>query len=316
MNPPTSFDTLFTRERAPYHLVVSPSGSASTFDNGAAQAPVNGISPNQDTLTQPSPNLPFNFNSVQVTTPATTSHLSIIALATPEQLQASGNTVYLQVIATIHRLEQEKAVLIGEKTVLQNAFNTVIASIGGSNNPAAAAGPAAGLVPFVILRHEDHLNVKFWNRSDYVKHANSLKGISTPHVRGSKAISAGVNTTATFLDDENGHTINGHYVSSIRSALRDVFHVLQLNNRAPKTWKRASPRDRDHIYAELERQYPILRLCENHWKIEWLVIHTYPQWYRNHVLQVQDSDEDSDDDVFFVGSAPNDDDDDTHGAIT
>ena len=47
----------------------------------------------------------------------------------------------------------------------------------------------------------------------------------------------------------------------------------------PPKWRDATLRVQDEYTAEMERRWPVLRYCENHWKVRYLATKNYPQWY-------------------------------------
>ncbi|KAI0308758.1 hypothetical protein OF83DRAFT_1089561, partial [Amylostereum chailletii] len=75
--------------------------------------------------------------------------------------------IYLQILATIAHLEQEKAILQAEKIVLQSVFDSIVATRSSS---------LVGVV-FVILYREDYPNIPHWTCKEYSAHNTSIKSI-------------------------------------------------------------------------------------------------------------------------------------------
>ncbi|ETW79937.1 hypothetical protein HETIRDRAFT_322022 [Heterobasidion irregulare TC 32-1] len=51
---------------------------------------------------------------------------------------------------------------------------------------------------------------------------------------------------------------------------------------APIKWGNASVRAHDLLVRRLHSKYPELRLCQDNWKIEYIVTNDYPKWYESH----------------------------------
>jgi hypothetical protein len=65
--------------------------------------------------------------------------------------------------------------------------------------------------------------------------------------------------------------------------LRNVWHTLLNNNRAPDTWGRAGAEVLDDVADEMARHHPILALCSNGWKVQAIATERYPSWASTHI---------------------------------
>ena len=145
-------------------------------------------------------------------------------------------------------------------------------------------------IPFadLPLNKADYPKVQFWMKGDF---CNQMQKAKEPHVpsltvctRGKSRIARGENVTSRYLEDEHGQVINGHVLMEMRALARQVFQHLHSQNLAPRTWTKASIVAHQYYRNSMNAQFPILRLCEGHWKVDKLAIDSYPGWYRNNVL--------------------------------
>src|SRR5712691_7937196 len=86
---------------------------------------------------------------------------------------------------------------------------------------------------------------------------------------------------------------------------------------APQKWSDASRSLQDEYAHDMEKKWPLLQLCDHHWKAHYLATKNYPQWYKHHHKKMGD-DKDTEQmgppqkkQKTAVDSDDNDDDDDT-----
>jgi hypothetical protein len=132
------------------------------------------------------------------------------------------------------------------------------------------------------LSHSDFPNIKFWTKKEWDNQKSRLKDASGNKGKGPESSSKGLNTTAIYLENEDGTTISGSMVGQIRSAARAVWIELFDRRKAPSSWGKASLEARNLYHSELERRWGFLRCCDNHWKADALATAHYSQWYLAH----------------------------------
>ena len=138
------------------------------------------------------------------------------------------------------------------------------------------------------LSRSDFPHIRFWTKREWDEHKSRLKDASGSKGKGSDRSSKGLNTTALYMENENGTPISGDIVSQMRAAARTVWIELFDRRKAPITWGKASLDARNMYYLELERRWGFLRCCENHWKADALATANYSQWYRAHKARMMD----------------------------
>lgn len=83
-----------------------------------------------------------------------------------------------------------------------------------------------------------------------------------------------------YIENADGTPVDGTIASTMREFARSIWRDLYLRGMAPETWGQATRQVREEFCQEMERAYPALRLCDNHWKANALATAIYSQWYR------------------------------------
>ena len=84
---------------------------------------------------------------------------------------------------------------------------------------------------------------------------------------------------SSYMEDENGEEIPKGTRDRVRKTARGLFAQLLRRNEAPITWGAAPLNVQTELVFKLEKEYPFLRLCANHWKAEKVATNSYSQWY-------------------------------------
>ena len=82
------------------------------------------------------------------------------------------------------------------------------------------------------------------------------------------------------MEDKDGNEIPGAKKKAIRQRARALFNGLLEGRVAPTTWGNVSLDAQNRLINTLETEFPILQLCENHWKSTMVATNSYSQWYR------------------------------------
>ena len=137
-------------------------------------------------------------------------------------------------------------------------------------------------LPLSPLSRADYPQVKFWTRDEWDDHKSRLKDTSGSKGKGPECSSKGSNTTALYLENEDGTPISGPTVGQMRATARTVWIELFDRKKAPSSWGKASLEARNLYHSEMEKRWGFLRCCKNHWKVDALATAHYSQWYLAH----------------------------------
>jgi hypothetical protein len=83
-----------------------------------------------------------------------------------------------------------------------------------------------------------------------------------------------------YIEHTDGKPVSGAIASNIREYARSIWRGFYDRGLAPVTWGSASRTLQDRFIQEMEKEWPVLRYCENHWKTKQLATSIYPQWYK------------------------------------
>lgn len=79
-----------------------------------------------------------------------------------------------------------------------------------------------------------------------------------------------------FLEGENGEQLNLKTISLIRDSMRLAWNNLAAQKCTPFTWRHTTASVHNFFHSYMEDKWPILRLCNNGWKLDKLASVTYP----------------------------------------
>jgi hypothetical protein len=93
---------------------------------------------------------------------------------------------------------------------------------------------------FPALNPADFPLVQFWNKSAWKKHAKSTKDTTVVNQRAAKKgntqVSESENVTMQFVEDREGHMIDGHRAGEIRKHTHSIFNDITKWMTPPATW--------------------------------------------------------------------------------
>ena len=140
--------------------------------------------------------------------------------------------------------------------------------------------------PTTPLLQLDYPLVKYWERKVWKAAAGARKDTSEVQTknstRGGTRSSQGENVMMLYIEDANGIPIDGNTASGMRDFARSIWRSLYERGIAPETWGQATKEIREEYCGEMEREYHVLRFCNNHWKANALATAIYSQWYRTY----------------------------------
>ncbi|KAF8975649.1 hypothetical protein BDQ17DRAFT_1441439 [Cyathus striatus] len=69
-----------------------------------------------------------------------------------------------------------------------------------------------------------------------------------------------------FVEDQNGVVIDSYMAGYIRKVVSTIYFALKKHGEAPDKWGQATPFATNYYEQEIEGKFPMLQLCEMHWK--------------------------------------------------
>jgi len=159
-------------------------------------------------------------------------------------------------------------------------------------NPSPVVGPGPDILS-ASLYEENYPNIRFWHRKTWIesKSQEPTKLNNQVGMHGKTRISSGENVTLGYVEDENGNSIDGYRVSQITSLTREIWMHLRNKGLAPEAWSKGSLPVHNYYRSEMYKRFPELRLCEGHWKADFIATNSYSGWYRTHVKITNDKHE-------------------------
>ncbi|KAF9785315.1 hypothetical protein BJ322DRAFT_1020861 [Thelephora terrestris] len=129
------------------------------------------------------------------------------------------------------------------------------------------------------LDRADYLAVTMWENQEYLGHRKGGRrgGEDEPEKRPKGSI------LSSYMEDENGNEVPDSTKSAVRKKARALFQLLLHTNIAPATWGAAPLNAQTELIFRLEKEFPFLRLCANHWKADMVATNSYSQWYKRAV---------------------------------
>ena len=156
-----------------------------------------------------------------------------------------------------------------------------------SNSGGAGSGSRHDSDPFYVafghpllqqLPETDYPHVQFWHRKYWKPKSEVTQLNNDVATRGKSLISNGINVQYRFVEDENGDVYDGWKIGQITSLMREVWREFEHRNRAPPKWGMVPTTLNNFMRITVYQRFPDLRLCEGHWKIDYIATHTYSGW--------------------------------------
>ncbi|KIJ07607.1 hypothetical protein PAXINDRAFT_19210 [Paxillus involutus ATCC 200175] len=169
-------------------------------------------------------------------------------------------------------LELQMASLTAERNTLRAVCYESHHQLGPVDVPIDPLLAAAPKVDMKQPTAETHPNIKFWNRADWAKWSERAEN----QLKSTRGI-------IPYLEGEHGEAISAMKVKAIRGSMRDAWNELASRGLSPVSWGRASTTARKLFRALMEGDWPIFKLCNDAWKLEYLACTAYPGWKRAHL---------------------------------
>ncbi|KAH9012667.1 hypothetical protein EDB83DRAFT_2321882 [Lactarius deliciosus] len=82
-----------------------------------------------------------------------------------------------------------------------------------------------------------------------------------------------------YIENADGTPITGNVAAEMRSHARSLWTELNDRNIALSKWGDVSKNIRENYYFEMESEFYVLQLCDNHWKSQAIATSIYSQWH-------------------------------------
>lgn len=158
---------------------------------------------------------------------------------------------------------------------------------GHSNPPANATATIAmsnsrnfpTVTTSTVLDEVDHPNVRWWTKISWTNRVDQEDGIS---IQGDDDDVAGKKIKSTdYLEDDQGIPISESDRRALYSHAQLIWTSFASAGNPPSGFKMADIQYLTQYRNEMEKEFPILRLCSRHWKTDNVWILNYPSWLRN-----------------------------------
>lgn len=113
--------------------------------------------------------------------------------------------------------------------------------------------------------------IRFWTRTDFDTFAEN------PEHGGRNR------GKAPWLELEDGHPVTSDTLKAIRKATRAAWAELVNRGMAPPTYSRICATGKKLVHDLVVKQFPLLLLDNNGWKLELLCTNDYPSWRKNNL---------------------------------
>jgi hypothetical protein len=125
--------------------------------------------------------------------------------------------------------------------------------------------------------------VNYWTRQQWKDAETCHKDSSNPDIkggtRGGSRAALGENVMMQYIEHQDGSVIDGSTAAGIRRTARTLWHDFYTRGLAPKTWGKVTREVEERFICEMEKDWPVLRYCEDHWKTRTFATAYYSPWY-------------------------------------
>ena len=137
----------------------------------------------------------------------------------------------------------------------------------------------------VPLDPDDYPAIKYWRKREHRKERNrreEFKAGGEPRRRGRKPKSECDDENVNFwhFQHDDGTEMGGEDLGKVRAETKRIWRTL-CDKYGPigSPWSTVSPKHQLEFYLKIEAKFPLLRLCENHYKAESIAFSDYSHWY-------------------------------------
>ncbi|KAI6018270.1 hypothetical protein PISMIDRAFT_18255 [Pisolithus microcarpus 441] len=207
-------------------------------------------------------------------------------LRPPEQICTSQNVkgTYMQDSLQLtvlqercQTLKQHLVKVTVEHDTIKNLFDQLANTVKlPTCDPSLVLSGSLPLLPFSSasekhLTCETHTKVQFWMKMD----CNNW--LDSPEATGSNC------GLYAYLEDDNGGIPTSETLGKICKALHASWRELGQCGMAPDTWGKASTSAIHFMWSQMEKDFPLFKLAENRWKLEYICTKMYSAWRKHHL---------------------------------
>jgi len=116
--------------------------------------------------------------------------------------------------------------------------------------------------------------VKFWTKEEWRASEITRKDASEIDDAGNAP-----GGSTIYFEMEDGTPAPRTMAARIRKTARSIWIGLYEQGKAPSKWSQASRDVEDEYISGMEKRWPILCFCEDHWKAIHIATSNYSQWY-------------------------------------
>ena len=139
---------------------------------------------------------------------------------------------------------------------------------------------------FHTYSRSDYPHIHYWTKEEWIeveaKRKDSFDPGARPGPRGGTRCAQGENVAMTYIEHSDGTAINGRLAAKIRRYARSIWMDFYPRDMAPDKWGDVRRKPLDEFTREMEKKFPVLRYCEDHWKVNYVATKNYPQWYKSY----------------------------------
>jgi hypothetical protein len=146
---------------------------------------------------------------------------------------------------------------------------------------------------------QDYPLIKYWYKVSLKTEKKGTSDVGSG-ARGGTRLANGENVMHFYIENVDGTPVDGSVVTAMREDARSIWESFSRRDIAPRKWGKATMEVRDEYVRVMETKWPMLRYCENHWKVHAIATINYPAWYRGCVrreIGLKDDDEGCDEPV-------------------
>ncbi|KAI0082983.1 hypothetical protein BDY19DRAFT_998984 [Irpex rosettiformis] len=229
--------------------------------------------------------------------------LPVLRTATHEDLIESRNPAYThlrqQLQEAYHEIERLRLLnteSFGRLTESYEKLATSFCAITGnrpSNNlpigdtqarplvplPLAPLPPAS--LPLAPLERTQYPRVEYWTKTSWQSRKDGRSAVT---VTSSTFDTKELRAIWHFIQDDDGQLISEATLGRIRQVARGKFMEMAARGVLPDSWDKIQWSTRADFECDLERQFFVLRLCENNWKVNEVAKQLFPGFKQNNPL--------------------------------
>ncbi|KAH9011116.1 hypothetical protein EDB84DRAFT_1569964 [Lactarius hengduanensis] len=193
----------------------------------------------------------------------------VLSQATHEDLFGAQNPVYVH-------LYTENLKLTASHETLEKAFQALV-----SSGPPPPAMPIDEIdEPPTDQDPTAYPHINYWFKHLRRAEFKRRKEFSQGHTRRGPA-PAGENREFWFLEDEDGTMLDGYEVARIRAESKVIWESMcKKYGRLGLPWGRVGSERHREFWRRIEAKYPVLLLCDSHYKANSIATQDYTHWYQ------------------------------------